>query len=33
LLADFIHFFHPELLTGEWEGYQPKYYHFLTLTD
>ena len=29
LLADFIHFFHPELLTGEWEGYRPKYYHFV----
>ena len=29
LLADFIHFFHPELLTGEWAGYQPKYYHFI----
>ena len=29
LLADFIYFFHPELLTGEWEGYQPKYYHFM----
>ena len=29
LLADFIHFFHPELLTGEWEGYQPKYYHLI----
>ena len=29
LLADFIHFFHPELLTGEWEGYRPKYYHLL----
>ena len=29
LLADFIHFFHPELLTGEWEGYQPKYYHLM----
>ena len=29
LLADFIHFFHPELLTGEWEGYEPKYYHLL----
>jgi len=29
LLADFIYFFHPELLTGEWEGYQPKYYHFV----
>ena len=29
LLADFIHFFHPELLTGEWEGYQTKYYHLL----
>ena len=29
LLADFIHFFHPELLTGEWEGYQPKYYHLV----
>ena len=29
LLADFIHFFHPELLTGEWEGYQTKYYHLV----
>ena len=29
LLADFIHFFHPELMTGEWEGYQPKYYHLV----
>ena len=29
LLADFIHFFHPELLTGEWEGYLPKYYHLV----
>lgn len=29
LLADFIHFFHPELLTGEWADYQPKYYHLL----
>ena len=29
LLADFIHFFHPELLTGEWEDYQPKYYHMM----
>ncbi len=29
LLADFIHFFHPELLTDEWEGYQPKYYHLV----
>lgn len=29
LLADFIHFFHPELLTGEWEGYQPRYYHLM----
>ena len=29
LLADFIHFFHPELLTGEWAGYQPKYYHLM----
>ena len=29
LLADFIHFFHPELLTGEWEGYEPKYYHLV----
>ena len=27
LLADFIHFFQPELLTGEWEGYRTKYYH------
>ena len=31
LLADFIYFFHPELLTGEWEGYQPKYYHLVEL--
>ena len=29
LLADFIHFFHPELLTGEWEEYQTKYYHLM----
>lgn len=29
LLADFIWFFHPELLTGEWSGYQPKYYHWM----
>ena len=29
LLADFIYFFHPELLTGEWEGYQPRYYHLI----
>ena len=29
LLADFIHFFHPELLTGVWADYQPKYYHLL----
>lgn len=29
LLADFIHFFHPEMLTGEWEGYEPKYYHLV----
>ena len=29
LLADFIHFFHPELLTGEWEGYQTRYYHLM----
>ena len=29
LLADFIHFFHPELLTGEWADYQPKYYHLV----
>jgi len=29
LLADFIHFFHPELLTGEWADYQTKYYHLL----
>ena len=29
LLADFIHFFHPELLTGDWEGYQTKYYHLI----
>ena len=29
LLADFIYFFHPELLTGEWEGYLPKYYHLV----
>ena len=31
LLADFIWFFHPELLTGEWENYQPKYYHWMSL--
>ena len=29
LLADFIYFFHPELLKGEWEGYEPKYYHLV----
>lgn len=29
LLADFIHFFHPEVLTGEWAGYQPRYYHLM----
>ena len=29
LLADFIHFFHPELLTGEWADYQTKYYHIM----
>ena len=29
LLADFIHFFHPELMTGEWADYQPKYYHLV----
>ena len=29
LLADFIYFFHPELLTGDWAGYQPKYYHLM----
>ena len=29
LLADFIYFFHPELLTGEWVDYQPKYYHLM----
>ena len=29
LLADFIYFFHPELMTGEWEGYQPNYYHLM----
>ena len=29
LLADFIHFFHPELMKGEWEGYEPKYYHLM----
>ena len=29
LLADFIYFFHPELLTGEWEGYETKYYHLM----
>lgn len=29
LLADFIYFFHPECLAGKWEGYQPKYYHWL----
>lgn len=31
LLADFISFFHPELLTGEWKDYQPKYYHWMSL--
>jgi len=31
LLADFIHFFHPELLTGEWADYQPKYYHLMEI--
>lgn len=31
LLADFIYFFHPELLTGEWKNYQPKYYHWMSL--
>lgn len=30
LLADFIYFFHPELLKGEWEGYKPKYYHWMS---
>ncbi len=29
LLADFIHFFHPELLTDEWADYQPHYYHLM----
>ncbi len=29
LLADFIHFFHPEMLTGEWAEYQPHYYHLM----
>lgn len=29
LLADFIWFFHPELLTGEWADYQPKYYYWM----
>lgn len=29
LLADFIYFFHPELLIGEWEGYETKYYHLM----
>ena len=29
LLADFIYFFHPELLTDDWAGYQPKYYHLM----
>ena len=29
LLADFIYFFHPELLTGDWADYQPKYYHLM----
>ncbi len=31
LLADFIHFFHPELLTDEWKDYQPKYYHLMEM--
>ena len=30
LVADCIYFFHPELLTGEWAGYQPHYYHLMT---
>ncbi len=29
LLADFIRLFHPELLTGEWADYQPRYYHLM----
>ena len=29
LLADFIHFFHPERLAGIEEGYVPRYYHLL----
>lgn len=29
LLADFIYFFHPECLKGEWKDYRPKYYHWL----
>ena len=29
LLADFIWFFHSELLTDEWEGYEPKFYQLL----
>ena len=29
LLADFIYFFHPDLLKGEWADYQPRYYHLM----
>lgn len=29
LLADFIHFFHPERLTGIYADYEPKYYHLM----
>lgn len=30
LLADFIHFFHPEILELRQKNYQPKYYHLLS---
>jgi ABC-type Fe3+-hydroxamate transport system, periplasmic component len=30
LLADFIYCFHPEMMTGIWSTYQPKYYKLLS---
>ena len=33
LLGDFIYFFHPEVLTGEYADYQPKYYHLMGSTS
>ena len=29
LLGDFIYFFHPEMLTGDFESYRPCYYHWM----